>query len=82
MRPTREPLPGRRAPTELASSGRNYPLAPLGSAACARLAIVLSLLLLAALPAAADAAKVRKGPSGTAFYTPPDGCSGKGATAG
>ena len=30
----------------------------------------LSLLLLAALPAAAGA-KVRKGPSGTAFYTPP-----------
>ena len=35
-----------------------------------RLALVLSLLLLAALPAAADA-KVRKGPSGAAFYTPP-----------
>jgi len=36
-----------------------------------RLAIVLSLLLLtAALPAAADA-KVRKGPGGLAFYTPP-----------
>ena len=35
-----------------------------------RLLLVLSLLLLAALPAAAGA-KVRKGPSGTAFYTPP-----------
>src|SRR5215218_9150402 len=36
-----------------------------------RLAIVLSLLLLtAALPAAAEA-KVRKGPGGLAFYTPP-----------
>jgi pimeloyl-ACP methyl ester carboxylesterase len=36
-----------------------------------RLAIVLSLLLLtAALPAAAEA-KVRKGPGGVAFYTPP-----------
>ena len=36
-----------------------------------RLALVLSLLLLAALPAAADAAKVRKGPAGKAFYTAP-----------
>ena len=35
-----------------------------------RLALVLSLLLLAALPASAGA-KVRKGPSGPAFYTPP-----------
>jgi pimeloyl-ACP methyl ester carboxylesterase len=35
-----------------------------------RLALVLSLLLLAALPAAAGA-KVRKGPAGDAFYTPP-----------
>ncbi|MDP9134637.1 MAG: alpha/beta fold hydrolase [Actinomycetota bacterium] len=35
-----------------------------------RLLLVLCLLLLAALPAAADA-KVRKGPGGTAFYTPP-----------
>jgi Secretory lipase len=35
-----------------------------------RLALVLSLLLVAALPAAAGA-KVRKGPSGAAFYTPP-----------
>jgi acetyl esterase/lipase len=43
-----------------------------------RLALVLSLLLLAALPAAADAAKVRKGPSGTAFYTPPKPLPGKG----
>ena len=34
--------------------------------------LVLSLLLLATLPAAADA-KVRKGPSGAAFYTPPKG---------
>ena len=43
-----------------------------------RLALVLSLLLLAALPAAADAATVRKGPSGTAFYTPPSPLPGKG----
>src|SRR5215210_2562547 len=43
-----------------------------------RLALVLSLLLLTALPAAADAAKVRKGPSGTAFYTPPSPLPGKG----
>ena len=35
-----------------------------------RLALVLSLLVFAALPAAAGA-KVRKGPSGRAFYTPP-----------
>ena len=34
----------------------------------------LSLLLLAALPTAAGA-KVRKGPSGTAFYTPPKSLS-------
>ncbi len=40
-----------------------------------RLALVLSLLLLAALPAAADA-KVRKGPSGAAFYTPPSALVG------
>jgi pimeloyl-ACP methyl ester carboxylesterase len=43
-----------------------------------RLALLLSLLLLAALPAAADAAKVRKGPSGTAFYKPPSPIPGKG----
>ena len=43
-----------------------------------RLAILLSLLLLAALPAAADAAKVRKAPSGTAFYKPPSPLPGKG----
>jgi pimeloyl-ACP methyl ester carboxylesterase len=43
-----------------------------------RLALLLSLLLLAALPAAADAAKVRKGPSGTAFYQPPSPLPGKG----
>ena len=43
-----------------------------------RLALVLSLLLLAALPAAADAATVRKGPSGTAFYKPPSPLPGKG----
>ena len=42
-----------------------------------RLALLLSLLLLAALPAAADAAKVPKGPSGTAFYKPPSSL-GKG----
>ena len=42
-----------------------------------RLAIVLSLLLLAALPAAASAAKVPKGPGGTAFYKPPSSI-GKG----
>ena len=35
-----------------------------------RLALVLSLLVFAALPAAAGA-KVRKGPSGRPFYTPP-----------
>ena len=35
-----------------------------------RLALVLGLLLLATLPAAARA-EVRKGPGGTAFYTPP-----------
>ena len=35
-----------------------------------RLLIVLSLLLILAVPAAADA-KVRKGPSGSAFYKPP-----------
>jgi pimeloyl-ACP methyl ester carboxylesterase len=43
-----------------------------------RLALLLSLLLLAALPAAADAAKVRKGPSGSAFYKPPSPLPGKG----
>ena len=43
-----------------------------------RLTLLLSLLLLAALPAAADAAKVRKGPSGTAFYKPPSPIPGKG----
>ena len=43
-----------------------------------RLALVLSLLLLAALPAAADAAKVRKGPAGTAFYKPPSKLPGHG----
>ena len=46
-----------------------------------RLALLLSLLLLAALPAAADAAKVRKGPSGTAFYKPPSSLPAR-ATAG
>lgn len=43
-----------------------------------RLALLLSVLLLAALPAAADAAKVRKGPRGTAFYTPPSPLPGSG----
>ena len=43
-----------------------------------RVALLLSLLLLAALPAAADAAKVRKGPAGTAFYKPPSPLPGKG----
>ena len=43
-----------------------------------RLALLLSVLLLAALPAAADAAKVRKGPRGTAFYTPPSPLPGGG----
>jgi len=43
-----------------------------------RLALVFSLLLLAALPAVADAAEVRKGPGGTAFYTPPSPLPGKG----
>jgi pimeloyl-ACP methyl ester carboxylesterase len=43
-----------------------------------RLALLLSLLLLAAPPAAADAAKVRKGPSGSAFYKPPSPLPGKG----
>jgi pimeloyl-ACP methyl ester carboxylesterase len=42
-----------------------------------RLALALALLLLAALPAAADA-KVRKGPSGAAFYKPPKHLPGKG----
>ena len=42
-----------------------------------RLALVLSLLLLAALPATAPA-KVRKGPGGTAFYKPPSHLSGSG----
>ena len=42
-----------------------------------RLALVLSLLLLAALPATAPA-KVRKGPGGTAFYKPPSPLPGKG----
>lgn len=50
---------------------------PLGSGVMSRLALVLSLLLLAALPAAADA-KVRKGPSGTAFYSPPSPLRGSG----
>jgi pimeloyl-ACP methyl ester carboxylesterase len=36
-----------------------------------RLSILLSLLLLIALPTAAADAKVRKGPSGLAFYKPP-----------
>jgi pimeloyl-ACP methyl ester carboxylesterase len=43
-----------------------------------RLALLLSLLLLAALPAAADAANVRKGPAGVAFYTPPSPLPGSG----
>ena len=42
-----------------------------------RLALLLSLLLLVALPATAPA-KVRKGPSGTAFYAPPSPLPGKG----
>jgi pimeloyl-ACP methyl ester carboxylesterase len=42
-----------------------------------RLALVLSLLLLAALPATAPA-KVRKGPGGTAFYKPPSHLPGSG----
>jgi Secretory lipase len=42
-----------------------------------RLALVLSLLLLAALPATAPA-KVRKGPGGTAFYKPPSPLPGHG----
>jgi pimeloyl-ACP methyl ester carboxylesterase len=42
-----------------------------------RLAIALALVLLAALPAAADA-KVRKGPSGAGFYKPPKHLPGKG----
>src|SRR4051794_4669735 len=41
-----------------------------------KLALVFALLLVAALPASA-AAKVRKGPAGTAFYTPPSHLSGK-----
>src|SRR4051812_12798832 len=40
-------------------------------------ALVPALLLVAALPATA-AAKVRKGPAGTAFYTPPSHLHGKG----
>jgi pimeloyl-ACP methyl ester carboxylesterase len=43
-----------------------------------RLALLLSLILLAALPAAADAAKVRKGPGGTAFYKGPAAIPAKG----
>ena len=42
-----------------------------------RFALVVALLLVAALPASA-AAKVRKGPGGTAFYTPPSPIPGKG----
>ena len=42
-----------------------------------RLALVLSLVLLAALPATASA-KVRKGPRGSAFYTPPSPLPGTG----
>jgi pimeloyl-ACP methyl ester carboxylesterase len=42
-----------------------------------RLALILALLLLAAMPASAPA-KVPKGPSGTAFYTPPSPIPGKG----
>ncbi len=42
-----------------------------------RLALVLSLLLLAALPPTASA-KVRKGPGGTAFYKPPSHLPGSG----
>src|SRR3954447_9098188 len=42
-----------------------------------KLALVVALLLLAALPATA-AAKVRKGPAGTAFYTPPKPIPGTG----
>src|SRR3954469_22229146 len=42
-----------------------------------KFALVLALLLVAALPASA-AAKVRKGPAGSAFYTPPSHLPGKG----
>src|SRR5215210_3494726 len=42
-----------------------------------RLALALALLLLAALPAGAPA-KVRKGPGGAAFYTPPSPLPGSG----
>src|SRR5215210_8687631 len=42
-----------------------------------RLALALALLLLAALPAGAPA-KVRKGPGGAAFYTPPTPLPGSG----
>src|SRR3954451_24520481 len=42
-----------------------------------KLSLVLALLLVVALPASA-AAKVRKGPAGTAFYTPPSHLPGKG----
>jgi pimeloyl-ACP methyl ester carboxylesterase len=42
-----------------------------------RFALLLGLLLIAALPATASA-RVRKGPSGTAFYTPPSPLPGKG----
>ena len=42
-----------------------------------RFALLLSLLVLAALPAAVEA-KVRKGPAGTAFYTPPSPLPGSG----
>src|SRR3954452_10356359 len=42
-----------------------------------KFALVVALILLAALPASATA-KVRKGPAGTAFYTPPSHLPGKG----
>jgi hypothetical protein len=42
-----------------------------------RIALLLSVLLLAVLPTTAPA-KVRKGPSGTAFYKPPSPIPGKG----
>src|ERR1700742_1961267 len=42
-----------------------------------RLATLLALALVVLVPAQADAAKVRKGPSGTAFYTPPSPLPGK-----
>ena len=42
-----------------------------------RLLPLLAIAVLALAPASADAAKVRKGPSGNAFYTPPSPLPGK-----